>query len=111
MIRPRWSRPQPEVPIQRGRNGGCVLRPIDSLRPVFIEQSVRRPVRPYMSLAHGANRSVPDHFAEPARGFGRLALISHLRGHLVLPRRRGDLARLPDGMSPRLLAIDVLAHF
>ena len=63
-----------------------------------------------MRFAHRADDAGPDHFAQAAGFFGGLALVAHLRGDFVLARRLGELARFPNRMGQRLLAIDMFAQ-
>src|SRR5690349_6415135 len=111
MIRARWRRPEPQIPIKCRGHRRCVLWALNALRPILIEQPIGRTIRPDVDLAHGANRIVPNEFAKAARIFRSLALVAHLGGELVLPRCVGDLPRFPDRMREGLLAINMIAHF
>lgn len=63
-----------------------------------------------MDFADRADGIVQNEFAQSASVFGSLALIAHLSGDFVLARGLGNLARLPDGMGERFLAINVFAE-
>jgi hypothetical protein len=61
-----------------------------------------------MNFGDLADVSVPDHLGTLARAFVRVTLITHLRGDVVLGRRRAQLTGFPDGPDQRLLHVDVL---
>jgi hypothetical protein len=63
-----------------------------------------------MNLAHRADGARPNHFAQPAVAFARMPLVAHLRNHSVFARRQRQLARFPDRVRQRLLAINMFAR-
>ncbi len=69
-----------------------------------------RAVRPAVHFLHVAQDAGLHPFAEDARTVVGMALVAHLRGHLLLPRELGELPRLPDRVRERLLDKDVLAE-
>src|ERR1051326_3291615 len=101
------SRANPQIPIQRGRNRRRLCRPLHSLRPVFVEETLRRAISPNMHLTHWPNRSGPNKFAKPASLVRGLALIAHLRGNFGVARSLGELAGLPHRVRQWFLAINV----
>src|SRR2546426_140232 len=108
IVGPLRRGPQPHVPIQGGRHWWCIARAGDSLRPIFVEQPVRWAVGPGMHFAHISNRAIPNRFAQSSRSFRRLALVPHLCHDFVFARSICDLARFPNRMRERLLAIHML---
>ena len=104
-------RAEPQVPVERRGHGRRLLRAIDALRPVFVEQAVRRSIGPDVHFAHGADRAVPDHLAQPRGSARRPAPGCPSAWRLCASRAARVSCRASQTVvRERLLAIDVLAR-
>ena len=110
MVGPPRRRAEPQVPIERVGHGRLLLRPLDALRPIQRQlAAVRRPIGPDVRLPHRADRAVLEPLGHQPVALEGHALVSHLRGDLMLPRGLGQGTGLIDRVGERLLAVDVLS--
>ena len=100
----RFGAAQPQVPIERARDGRCLG---SGRRKVGL--SAINAAGPGMQFLDLADLAGPE---DLTRGLGALvvpALVAHLGGHFVLHRRVRQQLRFPSRSGQGLLAIDVLA--
>ena len=70
---------------------------------------MRGPIGPDVRLPHRADCAVLDPLGHQPVALKSHALVSHLRGNLMLPRGLGQGAGFVDRVRERLLAVDVLS--
>src|SRR5262249_30993638 len=114
MERPRRCRAQPEIPVETRRNRLLFLRTFGDVDNVLVlvrsllALQAPRARHPDVGLAHRTDDTALDQFDDAAIVLAGVNLNAHLRGDLALHRLLANLARLPDVVCERLLAVDVL---
>ena len=100
MVVAKGRRAEPLVPMQAGRNG-LRRRPAARAAKVAVQQRV--------GFRDGADGPGGDVLGHAADRLAAIALVAHLRQHLLLAGRLGQGVALGDIVGQRLLAEDVLA--
>ena len=101
------------VGAEGGRTDECL--PVHRLRNAHVALGTGQTLRPDRTVGEGfdtrhlADLAVPDPLADLADALARRALVTHLRGDLVLGGQLGQQARLVHRVRQRLLDVDVLA--
>src|ERR1044071_7197627 len=111
---PLRDRSQPEVPVQRGGNGGRDLRPLRHENDVFV--ALRRlpglqtpgPRNPYVTFTHRPDRPALHEFDDPPIVFRGMDLCPHLRGHTRIGGSFTNDPHFPDRMREGFLTVDML---
>ena len=110
MVRPHGRRADPQVPVQRCGNGRRFLGPVrPRAAPAGMAPGIIGKAAPGIDFADLADQARGDPLADQPVAFHAVALDAHLRGHLVLLGRLGELAGFIDRVRQRFLAVDVLA--
>ena len=108
VIGPILSRTEPQIPVQRRRDGRRVLGPCHD-REIRPRIAAHGPVAPGVHLPHRTDGPIRDPFVEHPDLVGGMALVAHLGLHLGRAGRLGQLAHLANRMGQRLLEVDVFA--
>ena len=105
IIRTLVNRPEPQIPVERRRDGRRLRRTGDALLPQFAGA-----IGPDMDFADVADDAGLNPFVGQPRAFGGVPLIAHRRHHTCGLGGFGQFAAFEQRVRQRLLAIDVLAR-